>query len=190
MSSRGGPTICGNRRRKSLDDPCRIVHRQRGLGEIGHLRRVGHLDPVDVRGRLDQADRLRRLAHRPHHLIVAGVADQQDRIALLGEADGLPVDLGHQRAGGVDRLQTPLGRLPADLRRHAVGRIEQVGPFGHFRQIVDKDHPLPPEPLDHPFVVNDLVVDVQRRAVGLDCQFQGLDGHVHARTESARPRPK
>ena len=97
------------------------------------------------------------------------------------------MDLGDQRAGGVDGLQTPLGRLPADLRRHAVGRVEQVRALGHFGQIVDEHDPLPPEPLDHPFVVDDLVVDVQRRAVGLDRQLQGLDRHVHARTEPTRP---
>ena len=100
---------------------------------------------------------------------------------------GFQVDLGHQRAGGVDGLQTPRGRLPSDLRRHAVGRIEQMLPLGHFRQIVDEDDPLPPEPIDYPFVVDDLVVDVQRRAVGLDGQFQGLDRHVHARTEPSWP---
>ena len=172
---------------QSLDDLGRIVDRQRRLGQIRHLRRVGHFERVDVRRLLDQPDRLGRFAHRSDHLIVPGVADQQDRVSLLGKADGFQVDLGHQRASHVDRLQTPRGRLLPNLRRHAVGRVEQMFALGHVRQIVDEDDPLPPEPIDHPFVVDDLVVDVQRRAVGADGQFQGLDRHVHARTKPTWP---
>ena len=95
------------------------------------------------------------------------------------------MDLGDQRAGGVDGFQPPpLGLLP-DVRRHAVGRIEQEGPLGRFGQLVDEHDPLPPERIDHPFVVDDLVVYVQRRAVGRNRRGQGLDGHVHARAKTA-----
>ena len=54
---------------------------------------------------LDEDDVLRRLARGPLDLLVALVADQHDRVALLGELARLDVDLGDQRAGGVDRPQ-------------------------------------------------------------------------------------
>ena len=43
-----------------------------------------------------------------------------------------------------------------------------------------------PEPVDYPFVVNNFVVGVEGGAIGFDRPLQGLDGHVHARTEPAR----
>ena len=50
----------------------------------------------------------RRLAHGAEHLVVALVADEDDRVALAGEANRFEVDLGHQRAGGVDGPQAAL----------------------------------------------------------------------------------
>lgn len=100
--------------------------------------------------------------------------------------DRFAVDLRHQWAGGVDGEQMSLGRLSANRRRHAVGRIKQGHALGNFRQIVDEDHPPLPELLDNPGVVHDFVVGVQRRAVGFDGQRQGLDGHIDAGTEPPR----
>ena len=76
MSSRGRPDDLREPLPQSLDDLRAVVHRQGGLREIGHFGRVGHLNPIDVRGRLHQADRLRRLAHRSDHFVVAGMADR------------------------------------------------------------------------------------------------------------------
>ena len=46
---------------------------------------------------LDEHGRLRRFAHRPDDLLVAGVADQDDRVAVGGVAARLHVDLRHER---------------------------------------------------------------------------------------------
>ena len=40
------------------------------------------LERLDVGDRFDEDDRVGRLAHRADHLFVAGVADQDDRVAL------------------------------------------------------------------------------------------------------------
>src|SRR5262249_19182540 len=48
------------------------------------------------------------------------------------------------------------------------------------------DHPQLPETLDHRPVVDDLVIDVQRRAEQLQSTLQAVDGHVDAGTEAAR----
>ncbi len=168
-----------------LDDLRGIINGERRLRKIGHLGWVGHFQRVNIGCFLHQADRLRRLAHRADHLVVPRVPDQQDRVSLPGEAYRFEMDLGYQRAGHVEGLQTPRGRLFSDFRRHAMRGIEQMLPLGHFRQIVHEDDPPPPEKIDYPFIVDDLMVDVQRRAVGGDGQFQGRGRHVHARAESS-----
>ena len=40
--------------------------------------------------------------------------------------------------------------------------------------------------LDDRTIVDDLVIDVQRRAEDFESAFQALDGHVHAGTKAAR----
>ena len=52
---------------------------------------------------------LGRLAVGALDLFVALVADQQDLVVVAGEAHGLAVHLGDQRAGGVDGLQAAVG---------------------------------------------------------------------------------
>ena len=78
---------------------------------------VGHLE----RRRPPRRSRTRtmlsgRLAGRPFDLLVALVADHHDRVAVGGEAARLDVDLGDQRAGGVDRAQAG-GRRRCRARR-------------------------------------------------------------------------
>ena len=66
-----------------------------------------------------------RLAEGALDLLVAGVADQRDSVAVGGEPAGLGVHLGHERAGGVDHRQSPGGRPPgADRRATRRGRRE------------------------------------------------------------------
>ena len=56
-------------------------------------------------GALDDADAAGGLAERADHLLVVGVADEHDVVAVVAVAAGLVVHLGHQRAGGVDHEQ-------------------------------------------------------------------------------------
>ncbi len=114
------------------------------------------------------------------------VTDQQDRVPLAGVANRLEVHLRHQRASGVDRSQAPLAGHAANLGRDAVRRIEQRRPLGHFFQVVDENSPLFAKSIDDVFVVNDLVIDVDGRAVHLDRQLEAFDRHVDAGTEAAR----
>ena len=113
MSSLFGP---GDRREalaQPADDAVGLVHRERGLGEVGQALGVVDLEPVHVLLGLDQDEVVGRLAHRALHLLVALVADEHDRVALGGELLGLHVHLGHERAGGVHR---PQARAPRSWR--------------------------------------------------------------------------
>jgi len=116
---------------------------------------------------------------------VAGVPDEHNRVALRGELRCLAVDLGDERAGGVDRLQAPLGCPATHLRGHAMGGIEQLGALGHLLQIVDEHHANLAKALHHPGVVYDLVKHVDRSAEPLEGRLQALDCHVHPRAEAA-----
>ena len=63
----------------------------------------------------------RRLTRRSLDLLVAFVADEDDREAVVGEPSRFGVDLRHQRAGGVDHVQLLASRLLAHLGRDSVG---------------------------------------------------------------------
>ena len=63
---------------------------------------------------------------------------------------------------------------------------EQPRSLGHFGQIVDEHGPLPAKALDDVPVVDDLVIDVDRRAVELDRQIERVDRHVDAGAKAAR----
>ena len=132
----------------------------------------------DLVGGFDQDDRLGRLAHRPFHLLVAGVADHHHRVALGGEAAGGDVDLGHQRAGGVDRPQAVGGGVVVDRRGDAVGGEDDDRALRHLALLVDEDRAALGELLDHVFVVDDLFADVDGGAVDLQRALDGLHGAV------------
>jgi hypothetical protein len=61
--------------------------------------------------------------------------------------------------------------------RHAVG---------HLVQFLDEDRALGLQRVDHELVVDDLVPDIDRRAIFLDRQLDDADRAVDARAEAAR----
>ena len=132
---------------------------------------------------------LGRLAHRALDLLVAGVADEDDRVALGGELLGLDVDLGDQRAGRVDREQAALARRSAwTRRRDAVGGEDDRGALGDLGLLLDEDRAALAQLLDHVLVVDDLLAHVDGRAVELERALDGLHGPVDARAVAARAR--
>ena len=142
MSSVRGPVIAGNRSRSRPMIASRLVDRERRLREVGDPGRILDLERVDVGLALDEHDRGRGLAHRPLDLLVAGVADEHDRVAVGGELDRLAVDLGHERAGGVDRPQPARLGVGVDGRRDAVGGEHRHRALGdRVAELVDEDRP-------------------------------------------------
>ena len=92
---------------EGLDHLDGVVDGKGRLREVGHLLRVRGGNRVDVVRPLDDHDLIGGLPRGALDLLVAGVADEEDRAATPGEALGLDVDLGHQRAGGIDNPQVP-----------------------------------------------------------------------------------
>ena len=134
----------------------------------------------------DQDDALRRLAGRPFDLLVALVADHHDRVAVGGEAPRRDVDLGHQRAGGVDRPQAAGGGVLVDGRGDAVGGEDDHLALRHLGLLLDEDRAALGELLDHVLVVDDLLADVDGRPVEVEGALDGLHGAVDAGAVAAR----
>ena len=123
----------------------------------------------------------------PDDLVVVGVADQDDRVALARVADRLEVHLGDERAGRVDHAQpAPLGLL-AHRRRDAVGAEDHGGVVGHLVQLVDEVRALGAQRLHHVAVVDDLLAHVDRRGAHLQRELDDVDRAVDAGAEAAGP---
>ena len=113
--------------------------------------------------RLDEADRVRRLAERADRLVVVVVADEDDRVALLGVVDGLEVHLGDERAGRVDRLEAAsAAAIARTCGRDAVRREDERGVVRDLVDFLDEAGALVAQLVDDVAVVDDLLADVDR----------------------------
>ena len=102
------------------------------------------------------------------------MADQQHRAARLAVALDLAMDLGDQRTGGVGEQQPAAARLGRHGLGHAVGREHDQPVLGHLVQLLDEHRTQAAQFVDHVAIVDDLVADIDRRAV----LAQGLLDHV------------
>ncbi len=117
-----------------------------------------------------------------------GVADHHDRVALGGEAPRRDVDLGDQRAGGVDRAQAAARGVVVDRRGDSVGGEDDHLALRHLGLLLDEDRAALGQLLDHVLVVDDLLAHVDRGAVELERALDRLHGAVDAGAVAARGR--
>ena len=150
------------------DDLGGVVDRQRGLGHEGEIVRILRREGRRILGGLDQRHRARRqLPERADHLRVMGMPDQEDFAAALEMDRRLPVHLGDQRAGGVQREEIAGLGVGGHRFGHPVGRKHhrRVGIVGDFGQFLDENRALGLEAVDHIAVMDDLVADIDRGAI-------------------------
>ncbi len=118
------------------------------------------------------------------------MADHQDMAAVRAAAGevalGLAVDLADQRAGRVQVHQVSALGLGRDGFGHAVGGEHDLRVGRHLVQLLDEDRALGFQVLDHGAVVDDLVPDIDRRAVAAERFLDHADGTVHPGAEAAR----
>ena len=124
------------------DDLARLVDRERRLRDVRDLRVSRQVESIRVGDRLDEDRRVRRLARRAHDLLVPLVADQQDGVPVGRVAARLDVNLRHERARGVDRVQPARLGVAVHLRRDAVRRQDHRGARGDLGQLLDEDGTL------------------------------------------------
>ena len=168
------------------DDLRRLVDRERRLRDVRELLVRRPLEALDVLDRLDEHDRVGRLAHRPDDLLVSGVADEDDRVALGRVPPSLYVHLRHERARRVDRVQPARRRALEDGRRDAVRREDDRRSLGRLDLVLDEDRAASLEVAHDVRVVDDLVTNVNGRAVVLERKLDGLDRAFHAGAKAAR----
>ena len=94
----------------------------------------------DIVDRFDPVDRFGGDGHGADGLLVALVADVDDLVALAGSDLDLVVDLGDERADGVDDIAAPLAGLGHHRGGRTVRRQHDGSPFGHLADVVDEDH--------------------------------------------------
>ena len=117
-----------------------VIDTQGRLSEIGDFSGVGDLEPLDVLGGLDQDHPVGGLAHGADDLVVPLVADQDDGVAFAGVLDRFEVDLGDERAGGVDGEEAARGPVRGSGARRR-GRCRAGGALGNFLERLDEDRP-------------------------------------------------
>ena len=105
----------------------------------------------------------RNLADRALDLGVAGMADQDDLAALRGVATALVVHLRHQRTGGVDHRQVPLGGELLDPLGDAVGGEDGHRAGRDLVELIDEHRASGAQVLDHVAIMDDLVSHIDRR---------------------------
>ena len=168
-----------------LHEASPLVVAQRGLGQQGDRGALGLevAERVEVLLALEEAHRLGGDGHGAHGLLVAGVADVEDRVALPAADLELVVHLGDERADGVDDHAAPGPGGLDDLRGRAVGAEHERRTGGHLGHVVDEDDPLVAEAVHDMAVVHDLVVAVDGRLEDPHHPGQGLDRLLDAGAE-------
>ena len=138
MSSVGGPCSAGNRRRRTstitaVSSTDSVVW-QRYATPVGILHRDGRR----LLRRLHQDGAAGRVSRSADHLVVARVADQQDREVAAGEPPCLPVHLGDQRARRVDHRQPPRRGVVVHRGRDAVRGEHDQRALRHVALVLDE----------------------------------------------------
>ena len=184
-SLRPGVHTSGKRSLHSHGNALPVAVRQGGLGEqCNRLVELGQR--VHLGDRLDAADRVGCDRHRADGLLVTLVTDVEDAVALAGAHLHLVVDLGDERADGVDHERTALLGCGHHLGRRPMGRQHDRATRGHLVHVVDEHHATAFETLDDDPVVDDLVVAVDGWFEGVNHPAQRLDRHLDAGAEPSR----
>ncbi len=114
------------------------------------------------------------------------MADEHDGVSLGSELLRLDVDLGHQRAGGVDRLEgLAFARSRRTLGATPWAETPRSRPLAPEGLGVDEHSSPGSQLLDHVRVVDDFPTHVDGGAVQLECARDGLHGAIHARAIAA-----
>ena len=141
---------------------------------------------------LDQMHMLRALPHHTNGFVMAKMPDIDDLVPLTHEAQHLAMHLAHQRAGGIDHVQTAPFRLVLDQWGDAVRgehhrRMRPGGFVGNLIKLLDEHRALRGELLDHMAVVYDLPTHIHRRQTMTVVAVAGTGGFHNGLHRKYRP---
>ncbi len=165
-----------------------ICHRQGGLGEEGEAVSVcGRHEGFRILDGFDQRhDALGNLAEGADDFWMTPVPDECDVPTGIRLPLRLAMDLGDQRASGVEKVETARLRILGHSLGHAMGGEDDGAVVGNLVQFLDEDGALRAQAVDHIFIMDDLVPDIDGRAIFGDRALHDGDGAVHPRAKAAR----
>jgi hypothetical protein len=128
---------------------------------------------------------LDELAECAFDLGMAAMTDEHDAHAVFAVARDFQMDLGDERAGGVEHPQTAcLGGLTHALG-HAVGAEDQGRVVRYVVEFLDEDGAAFTQSIDDEAVVDDFVADIDGCAIAFEYALDDGDGAVDAGAETA-----
>ena len=125
-------------------------------------------------------------AERALHFFVAGVADEDHGAAFVIVFFDFEMDLGDERAGGVDNAQLAVFGAVPFAGRDAMRAENDALAGRHLVEALDKNRAFAFQRLEHEAVVNDLMAHIERASVGAQRAADGLDGTIDAGAKAAR----
>ena len=118
---------------------------------------------------------------------MALVTDENHMAAMAHVAQGLLVDLRHQRAGRVEIEHVTRLGLGRHRFRHAVGgKDHRLTVVGNLVEFLDEDRAHVTQTVDHIAVVDDLVAHIDRGAVLFQRQDDDLNRPLDTGAKAAR----
>ncbi len=163
-----------------------VIDAERGLRDRRDALGILDFDGARLAHAADQHHLARRDAQRALHFLVAGVADEDHGATLVVVFLDFEMDLGDERAGGVDNAQSAIlgaipfaGRDPMSAEDHALAG-------GNLVEALDKNRAFAFERFEHETVVDDLMAHVERAAVRAQRAADRLDRAIDAGAEAAR----
>src|SRR5580658_5995194 len=114
------------------------------------------------------------------------MADEHQRIALLGELHRFNVDFGDQRAGSVNHFEPAALAALAHCRRHTVCGVDDALPIGNVVDLVDKYRAFLGQFVHHIAVVHDFAANVDGCAESLESDLHNVDSAHHTGAKAAR----
>jgi hypothetical protein len=168
-----------------LDNASGVIDGQGRLGDVRQVLRIADLKSLDISDRLDELNTLADLPERAFHFRVTRVADQNALRPVPVVPDDFGMDLGHQRAGGIENLQVAALGLGPYRQRDTVGAENNRGTIRDIRKILYKDRTFSAQILHDKPVMHHFVPDVDRGAKTRQREFDDVDGAIDTGTETA-----
>jgi hypothetical protein len=122
----------------------------------------------------------------PFHFRMAGMTDENHLSSLASVITSFLVNLGDQRAGGIDDREVATLRLLLDFRRDSMRAEDGDGAFRDFIELLDEHGAFGAKGFDHVLIMNNLVPDIDRGTIEGQRTLDDLDRTLDTSAKAAR----